>query len=122
MLNGGNIPPLNFYVQITEAQIKRAKGMYENMLKSLELPKSITADYLSNFHYDSREELYEDWLARWDQQLGYLSFYLRYQSLQIAMKKGSTAQTAAMYTLIRSCKLDGIFFDEKYAYILKKAS
>ncbi len=35
MLNGGNIPPLNFYVQITEAQIKRAKGMYENTLKSL---------------------------------------------------------------------------------------
>ena len=64
------------------------------ILYMLELPKSITADYLSNFHYDSREELYEDWLARWDQQLGYLSFYLRYRSLQIAMKKGSTAQTA----------------------------
>ena len=48
MLNGGNIPPLNFDAQITEAQIKRAKGMYENTLKSLELPKSITADYLRN--------------------------------------------------------------------------
>ena len=41
MMHGGNQPPLNFEAQITEAAMKRAKGMYENAIKSLDLPRQI---------------------------------------------------------------------------------
>ena len=53
--------------------------------------RSITADYLRKLHYDSQEQLYDNWLATWNQQLGHLTVYQRYQSLQIAMEKGSPA-------------------------------
>ncbi len=41
MMHRGNPPPLNFEAQITEAAMKRAKGMYENAIKSLDLPRQI---------------------------------------------------------------------------------
>ena len=40
-MHRGNPPPLNFEAQITEAAMKRAKGMYENAIKSLDLPRQI---------------------------------------------------------------------------------
>ena len=74
--------------------MKRAKSMYKNAIKSLALPKGITADYLGKFNYDSKVQLYDDWLSNWNQQLGNLTVYQKYRSLQIAMEKGSPAQIA----------------------------
>jgi hypothetical protein len=42
--------------------------------------------------------------------------------LEIWLTKNNRYDLFSVYKLICSCKLDGIFFDEKYAYILKKAS
>jgi hypothetical protein len=94
MTHGNNIPPLNFDAGITEDDMERAKKMYENAIKSLALPRGITADYLGKFNYDSKVQLYDDWLSTWNQQLGNLTVYQKYRSLQIAMEKGSPAQIA----------------------------
>ena len=39
MTHGNNPPPLNFDGNITEDDMERAKKMYENAIKSLELPR-----------------------------------------------------------------------------------
>ena len=84
MTHLNNPPPLNFDVHITEEDMERAKKMYENAIKSMELPRAITHQYLSELHYNSQKQLYDDWFSTWNQQLGHLRLYQRYRSLQLA--------------------------------------
>ena len=40
--------------------------------------------------------------------------------IEVWLTKNNRYDLFSVYKLIQSCKLDGIFFDEQYAYILKK--
>ena len=106
-------PPLHFDANVTEEDIERAKKMYESAIKSMLLPRSITQEYLSELHYDGRTQLYDDWVATWDQQLGHLGAYQRYRCLQRAMKRGSSAKTA-MENAMRLPEFAALPTQEKY--------
>ena len=101
MMHANNPPPLHFDAHITEEDMDRAKKMYENAIKSMELPRAITHQYLSELHYDSRKQLYDDWFSTWNQQLGHLRLYQRYRSLQLGNidPMHSTASHFFMFTI-----------------------
>ena len=111
--NNGAIPPLNFEHNITAVELKRAKDIHETSLKSMELPKTITAAFLNtNYHYNS-SELYADWEARWEHQFGSYTVVVRLKMMQIAMTRRSAA-AIAIENAVRAQGFEQLPTQEKY--------
>ena len=100
VMQTGAPPPINFAAHVNDAEIKRAKKIYEKVQESMVLPRYITTEFLNKHDFKSGE-LYVNWEQAWERAVQGLSPYLKYKALTMTMTKGSAAHTA-MENALRS--------------------
>eukprot|EP00943_MAST-04B_sp_MAST-4B-sp1_P007730 g7730.t1 len=111
----GAPPPINFAAHVNDAEIKRAKKIYEKVQESMVLPRYITTEFLNKHDFKSGE-LYVNWEQAWERAVQGLSPYLKYKALTMTMTKGSAAHTA-MENALRSAGFAALPTAQKYATI-----